>query len=88
MEQKLTHYVIRCSNSPITNLHLGNQRGDFELFHKHINDEKWKEIKDFIENASQKCFTDSLYIGWDVLLDKKEKYIFLFLFSNQNSIHN
>ncbi|OUS30091.1 hypothetical protein A9Q99_06300 [Gammaproteobacteria bacterium 45_16_T64] len=30
---KATHHVTRCSNTPMTNLHLGNQRGDI-LHHK------------------------------------------------------
>lgn len=66
---KVKQVVVRQSKSPLTNLHLGNKRGDLEAIKTQIGFEKWKQICDLAENTA-KQFPYSLYIGLDVLLSK------------------
>ncbi len=59
------HRVVRQSRSPMTNLHLGNRRGDPD------------EISEFLPAALElaeraaACFPGCLYAGVDILLDLK-----------------
>lgn len=59
------HRVVRQSRSPMTNLHLGNRRGDPE------------EVAEFLPAALElaeraaACFPGCLYAGVDILLDLK-----------------
>jgi glutathione synthase/RimK-type ligase-like ATP-grasp enzyme len=61
------HTVIRTSNKVITNLHLGNRRGDMDEFITHIGADKLHVIKQLAEQAAA-CFPKSLYMGIDILL--------------------
>lgn len=61
------HTVIRTSNTVITNLHLGNRRGDMNEFIAHIGADKLHIIKQLAEQAAA-CFPKSLYMGIDILL--------------------
>jgi hypothetical protein len=70
------HVVMRCSRSPLTNLHLGNQRGDVEQFLRTVDPVA-------VENAWNSCrgvaevFPDSLYFGIDLLFtpDFRQHYV-------------
>jgi glutathione synthase/RimK-type ligase-like ATP-grasp enzyme len=64
---KARHTVIRTSNNVITNLHLGNRRGDMNEFITHIGADKLHETKQLAEQAAA-CFPKSLYMGIDILL--------------------
>ena len=61
------HTVIRTSDNVITNLHLGNKRGDMNEFIAVFGAGKLHEIKQLAEQAAA-CFPKSLYMGIDVLL--------------------
>jgi glutathione synthase/RimK-type ligase-like ATP-grasp enzyme len=64
---KARHTVIRTSGTVITNLHLGNRRGDMNEFLSIIGKDKLHEIKQLAEQAAA-CFPASLYMGIDILL--------------------
>jgi glutathione synthase/RimK-type ligase-like ATP-grasp enzyme len=64
---KARHTVIRTSANVITNLHLGNRRGNMDEFIAHIGADKLHEIKQLAEQAAA-CFPESLYMGIDILL--------------------
>jgi glutathione synthase/RimK-type ligase-like ATP-grasp enzyme len=61
------HTVIRTSRQVLTNLHLGNRRGDLNEFVAIIGNNKLQEIKHLAEQAAA-CFPKSLYMGIDILL--------------------
>lgn len=61
------HWVIRQSRSPLTNLHLGNRRGDREQFLKHVGPQQWKLFQKTCADLMQ-CFPESLYGGVDLLV--------------------
>jgi hypothetical protein len=62
-----SHIVIRTSLSPITNLHLGNRRGDRELLKRVMGPKKWQSLLDMARQAAN-AFPDTLCVGLDVLL--------------------
>lgn len=61
------HTVLRTSKQVITNLHLGNKRGDMNAFNQHIGAATLKAIHELAEQAAR-CFPASLYMGIDILL--------------------
>ena len=63
---KACHTVVRTSLSPLTNLHLGNRRGDLSLVRQAAG-ERWSIVTDLCEQAA-KAVPDALYVGWDVLV--------------------
>jgi hypothetical protein len=64
---KARHTVLRTSSNVITNLHLGNRRGNMNEFIAAIGADKLNEIKQLAEQAAA-CFPNSLYMGIDILL--------------------
>jgi hypothetical protein len=60
------HTVVRTSRSPMTNLHLGNRRGDLPLLRRTAGS-RWRLVPDLCEQAAQ-TIPDALYVGWDVLV--------------------
>ena len=60
------HTVVRTSRSPMTNLHLGNRRGDLAAL-KQAAGSSWQIVTKLCEQAAQ-AFTAALYVGWDVLV--------------------
>jgi hypothetical protein len=60
------HTVVRTSRSPLTNLHLGNRRGDLALL-KQAAGSRWSRVPELCEQAAR-AFPNALYIGWDVLV--------------------
>jgi glutathione synthase/RimK-type ligase-like ATP-grasp enzyme len=64
---KARHTVIRTSDHVLTNLHLGNRRGDMNEFLSIIGKEKLQQVKQLAEQAAA-CFPSSLYMGIDLLL--------------------
>jgi hypothetical protein len=60
------HTVVRTSRSPITNLHLGNKRGDVSLLQRAAG-RRWRDIRSLCEQAAA-VLPQTQYIGWDVLV--------------------
>lgn len=71
---KATHLVVRTSKSVITNLHLGNRRGDSEEVEAYIGKETFEKVKTTAEQAAA-AFPQSLYIAADVLLANDKKTV-------------
>jgi hypothetical protein len=61
-----THAVLRTSPHPMTNLHLGGQRGDLGAFRGAVGEERWRSILDLAERAAA-CFPGVHMLGMDVL---------------------
>lgn len=63
------HRVVRQSSSPMTNLHLGNQRGSEAELREALGDSRWSAALRLAEQAAA-CFPRCLYAGVDILLDR------------------
>lgn len=63
---KACHTVVRTSRTPMTNLHLGNRRGDLSLLRRSAGS-RWSLVPELCEQAAR-AFSDALYVGWDVLV--------------------
>lgn len=63
------HSVARVSKTPITNLHLGNQRCTIEDLN--LSPEVWQKIDSLTANV-MKTFNKSLYSGLDILLPRTQ----------------
>jgi glutathione synthase/RimK-type ligase-like ATP-grasp enzyme len=66
------HWVVRQSRHPMTNLHLGNQRGDVAELCRLVGEEKLDAAFRVAEKAAA-CFPESLYAGVDILLDSRHR---------------
>jgi hypothetical protein len=64
---RMRHIVVRVSQSPITNLHLLNKRGDFEEVRRRISDAAWHRIEETCERVAA-LFPNSLSMGIDLLI--------------------
>ncbi|MEH2264460.1 STM4014 family protein [Nostoc sp.] len=64
---KAQHIIVRLGKSPMTNLHLGNERGNTEEFLAKVGVENWKIMKQTCEQAAA-LFPNSLYCGVDLLI--------------------
>jgi hypothetical protein len=76
---KRQHCIARVSKTPITNLHLGNQRcavDDLE-----ISSAQWQQIDKLVEDVMQN-FSKSLYSGLDILLPRDENKLPVLLEAN------
>lgn len=62
-----SHIVVRTSRSPITNLHLGNRRGDVEAVREYLGDARWRKALAIAEQAAA-VFPQSLYMGVDLMV--------------------
>ncbi len=65
--KKPQHTVVRTSRSPITNLHLGNRRGNLPLLIEKVGQRKWAATKNVARKAAN-CFPNSHCVGVDVLV--------------------
>ncbi len=61
------HTVVRMSRSPMTNLHLLNQRGDAAVVAERMGAEAWQAARRTCERAAA-VFPDSLHLGVDLLI--------------------
>ena len=61
------HTVVRLGKSPMTNLHLGNERGDIKEFLDKVSDSNWEKMKRTCEQAAS-LFPNSLYCGVDLMI--------------------
>ena len=64
---RMRHIVVRVSESPITNLHLLNKRGDFQEVRRRLSDAAWQRIEETCEQVAA-LFPNSLYMGVDLLI--------------------
>jgi hypothetical protein len=61
------HTIVRQSHHPITNLHLGNRRGDLGEVRRTLGDDLVSACGELAEQAAA-CFPESLYAGVDILV--------------------
>jgi len=64
---RVRHVVARASHSPITNLHLGNARGDLGRIKQVLGDEIWDHAMKVCEDVSRK-FSGSFYLAVDLMI--------------------
>ena len=69
---KARHWVVRQSRSPMTNLHLGNNRGDARMLEGALGKSKLESAFHLAERAAA-CFPDALYAGVDILIDTNRR---------------
>ncbi len=70
------HTLVRVGKGPITNLHLGNERGELAAFLEALGPQRWQAIKDTCAQALA-AFPNALYAGIDVLLTPSFKRHFI-----------
>lgn len=63
-----THAVARTSATPITNLHLGGQRGNLAAVRATLGDARWRHALDVCSRAAA-CFPGTLTVGVDLLVE-------------------
>ena len=61
------HVVVRMGQGPMTNLHLGNRRGDLSTVLSRMGDEAWRLARRTCERAAS-VFPGSLLLGIDLLI--------------------
>lgn len=61
-----THWILRASKGPLTNLHLGNERGETAAFQEAMG-EAWGELLELCRKTAS-LFPDMLTLGIDVLV--------------------
>jgi glutathione synthase/RimK-type ligase-like ATP-grasp enzyme len=62
-----THVVVRTSYSPLTNLHLGNARGDITAVQTGLGSERWAAAMRVAEQAAR-AFPGCLYVAVDLMI--------------------
>lgn len=62
-----THVVVRASHSPLTNLHLGNRRGDLGRLREAMGERAWTAAMTTCVRAAA-CFPRTLHVAVDLLL--------------------
>lgn len=70
------HIVVRQSQSPLTNLHLGNQRGSLEQLKEKMGAKRWGRVVDLSEQTAAKLPAHQ-YACLDILVrtDLEQSYI-------------
>ncbi|MGW5875428.1 STM4014 family protein [Nocardiopsis terrae] len=63
---RATHVVVRSSRSPMTNLHLGNARGDLAALRESVGPRAWREAMATAEAAAA-VFPGTLHAGVDLM---------------------
>ncbi|MEO3777950.1 STM4014 family protein [Micromonospora sp. B11E3] len=61
-----THAVVRAARGPMTNLHLGNARGDLAQLQAAAGPAAWAAAMETCERAAA-CFPRSLHVGVDLM---------------------
>jgi len=67
------HVVVRGSFSPLTNLHLGNARGDPEALRARLGPQRWEEAMKVAEKAAG-AFSACHYAGVDLMVDSCRRH--------------
>jgi hypothetical protein len=73
---KAAHAIARLSSSPMTNLHLLNERRPREALIAQLGEARFDAVMTVCERAMA-CFPNSVYAGIDVLLDSGKKAPFV-----------
>lgn len=60
------HIVVRTSRSPMTNLHLGNARGDVAAVRSAAGEQAWQAAMDTCKRVAA-CFPHTLHAGVDLM---------------------
>lgn len=60
--------VVRESQVPITNLHLGGRRGDVEAYRRKVGEEAWREAHEFAQRLARTLGT--WHLGVDVAFER------------------
>lgn len=68
IDGRARHCVVRTSRSPVTNLHLGNQRGDLSVVQTRLGPAGWGQVVDLAERAAG-CFPDTMTVGVDLMIN-------------------
>ncbi|MBI3927478.1 MAG: hypothetical protein HY319_18210 [Armatimonadetes bacterium] len=66
------HRVVRQSHHPMTNLHLGNRRGDEAALRELLGTCRFEAALRLAEQAAA-CFPETLYAGVDILIDTRHR---------------
>ncbi len=61
------HALVRLGRGPITNLHLGNERGDLDALRTELGEARWQDVQDSCI-AALAAFPGALYGGVDLTL--------------------
>ncbi len=69
INQKANHIIARQSTSPMTNLHLGNRRGNLDRIKTEIGAKAWNHLQELAKKTAA-ALPNSLYAGLDILLTK------------------
>lgn len=62
-----THAVVRASRTPMTNLHLGGERGDLDAVRRRLGPRGWERALEACSGAAA-CFPGSLSAGVDLMI--------------------
>lgn len=62
-----THAVVRASRTPLTNLHLGGERGDLDAVRRRLGPRGWERALEACSGAAA-CFPGSLSAGVDLMV--------------------
>ncbi|MEZ0297040.1 MAG: STM4014 family protein [Candidatus Methylacidiphilales bacterium] len=65
---KASHVAVRMSRHPMTNLHLGAQRGDIGRLRQVVGEPAWNRCLRVAEDAMARAFPQCLYAGLDVMM--------------------
>lgn len=76
---KRQHCIARVSKTPITNLHLGNQRCAIDDLN--LSSTQWQQVDQLVSDVMQN-FSKSLYSGLDILLPRDENRLPILLEAN------
>lgn len=68
--------VLRASQSPLTNLHLGNERGNLEAFRKEVGEERWRQYMQLAEEAVA-AIPGTYCAGVDLLVSNDPDLIYI-----------
>ncbi|GAA3242626.1 STM4014 family protein [Dactylosporangium siamense] len=69
---RVSHVVVRTGRSPMTNLHLGNARGDLAGVRAAVGEEHWAAAMRTCEAAAA-CFPGSLHAGVDLMFARDHR---------------
>ncbi|QDT99682.1 hypothetical protein V144x_51950 [Gimesia aquarii] len=67
IDGQVRHFVVRESRRPLSNLHLGNRRGDGKQLINALGTSGWEEVRKTCEQAAS-LYPGNFHIGVDVLL--------------------
>lgn len=73
---KAKHLVVRESDSPITNLHLGNKRADLTATKGRLGESVWEQIQTTAESAVS-AIDGVFYAGVDLLVKANTEEVFV-----------